>query len=834
MKGIRLGLNQLKQDWRAGELTVLALALVIAVASLTSVSFFTSRIHSALESQASALLGGDLLLSSRDPISEERLQQLRGLDLEVANTISFPTMAIANDNSQLVSLKAVSTNYPLRGNHRISYELFAADQVVEGGPAVGTVWVGSRMLTALGIRVGETLYIGNRQLKVAAVLTSEPDQSGGMLFSLAPRLLMTIEDLESTGLLGPNSRIRYNLLLTGEDDVIQQLRKEWKDSLDNDERLRSVKDARPEIRTALARGESFLNLAALVSVLLAAAAVAMATQRYVKRHMDGCAIMRCIGAPQALITHIYLTKMMLLGLIASALGITLGYAAQWGLVALLGPLLGIDLPVAGIWPVLLGFFTGMIALVGFAIPPIMSLKDVPMLRVLRRDFGGIKVNVVSAYGAGILAFIALVLLQAQDIKLASAIVLGLALLLAALGVVAFVLLLLLKPIEQRSGRAWHLGLVNISRRKRSSLIQMTGFSIGLMALLLLAVVRTDLLDEWDGRLPIDTPNRFLINIQTDQIPAIESFFAQESLNTPQLYPMVRARLTEINEVGVIPEMFTTDRGKYLARRDFNLSWSEALPDDNEVVTGRWWSQDDLSDATKLNQISLEQGFAEELGLKVGDTMTFKIAEQNIIVTITNIRSLRWDTFRANFFVMVPPGLLEDTAATYISALYLPTEQHQVLNRLVQSFPNVTVLDVESIITQVRGIIERVTSAIEYVFLFTIAAGLMVMYAAIYSTRDERVHEAAIMRTLGARRSQLLSGIVMEYTGLGLLSGLVASMTAGAVGVVVAQRVFDLTYVPGPELWLSGMLIGAVGVGAAGTLGTRFVVNQSPLKTMRSI
>ena len=830
MNHFPLALRHLHREWRAGELKVLAMALIIAVASVTSVNFFTSRIHQALTGQANDLLGGDLVYLSDNGIDVERVARATELGLQSAKTVEFPTMVLAGEKNQLVALKAAGAGYPLRGHNRTAPRLFAADVEVTGGPEPGTAWGGSRLLTILGVDVGDEITVGNINLKVAAVLTSEPDQSEGVLFNIAPRLLMHTDDLPATDLVQPASRVVYRLLLAGDPEAIGQIRQEWEPKLKQGESLHDVQDARPEVRSALNRGEHFLALAALVSVLLAGAAVAMATRRFISRHLDNCAIMRCLGAEQSMISRLYLTQMVVLGLLASVVGILIGYLAQWGLMLFLAPLAGIDLPAPSLWPVALGLITGMVTLLGFAVPPILQLKNVPTLRVLRRDLGGLQINALSAYGIGILAFMVLVLFQAQSLKLATAIVAGLLLVLLMLALVAGGLLLLLRPLRKKGGAAWRFGVVNISRRSGHSLIQMVGFGVGLMALLLLAVVRGDLLSEWENRLPADAPNRFLINIQPDQLDGVRQFLRSEGVEPPLLYPMVRARLVQINGQPVVPDDFKTDRAKRLVQREFNLSWAKEVQSSNAVTSGNWWQPEDYGKPL----FSVEQSLAKELGLGLGDTLTYNVAGQLFSAKITSLRRINWESFKANFFVVAPPGLLEKYPVNYITGFYLPTEQHAVLNRMVQQFPNITVLDVATILDQVRAIIEQVILAVEYVFIFTVLAGLMVMYATIHATLDERIREAAVLRTLGARRSQLMSSIVLEYAGLGLLSGLVGSIAAGAIGMVIADQVFDLTYVPGPTLWLSGMLIGAIGVGLAGTLGTRFVLNQPPLRTLQRI
>jgi putative ABC transport system permease protein len=828
MSGFRLAMRHLDREWRAGELKVLAMALVIAVASVTSVNFFTSRIHQALTGQANDLLGGDLIYISDSGIAEQRVTRALELGLRSARTVEFPTTVLAGEKNQLVALKAAGSSYPLLGHNRVAPKLFATDNQVDGGPVPGTVWGGSRLLTMLGVDVGDEITVGNIDLKVAAVLTSEPDQSEGVLFNIAPRLLMHTDDLPATGLVQPASRVVYRLLLAGDADTIGQIRQEWESKLLQGESLHDVQDARPEVRSALNRGEHFLALAALVSVLLAGAAVAMATRRYISRNLDNCAIMRCLGAEQAVISRLYLTQMVMLGLLASVVGIAVGYIAQWGLMLFLAPLAGITLPAPSLWPVILGLVTGMVTLLGFAVPPILQLKNVPTLRVLRRDLGGLRISALSAYGVGVIAFAILVLFQAQDLKLAAAIIGGLLMVLLMLALVAGGLLLLLRPLREKGGSAWRFGVANISRRSGHSLIQMIGFGVGLMALLLLAVVRTDLLSEWVNRLPEDAPNRFLINIQQDQLDGVRQFLRSEGVEPPLLYPMVRAYLEQINGKAILPDDFKTDRARRLVKREFNLSWAKEVQFGNSITSGSWWQPDDHGKPL----ISVEQSLAKELELGLGDSLTYNVAGQRFSARISSLRQVNWESFKANFFVMAPPGLLDNYPVNYITGFYLPTAQYDVLNRLVQQYPNITVLDVATILDQVREIIEQVIMAVEYVFIFTVLAGLMVMYAAIHATLDDRIHEAAVLRTLGGRRSQLMSSIVLEYAGLGLLSGLVGAIAAGTIGMVIANQVFDLTYVPGPTLWLSGMLIGAIGVGVAGTLGTRFVLNQPPLKTLR--
>ncbi len=829
MIALRLALRQLARDWRASELGVLALALVIAVAAVTSVAFFTDRIHRALATQASDMLGGDLALRSRSAIESERIELLQTLGMEYAQTVEFPTMVIADGESQLVALKAVSDGYPLRGQLRASSRLFAPDAQVDDAPVPGQAWAAVSLYSKLGLQVGDYIDVGDTRLQLTRVLTSEPDQTQGMMFAIAPRLMIHEQDLATTGLVQSSSRLSHQLLIAGDSTTINSLRDEWQPRLLPGQSLMDVQDARPEVRTALERADAFLGLASLVSVLLAGTAVAMAARRYVQRHLDHCAVMRCVGASQQTIGRIYLFQLLLLALSASVLGTIIGYLGQWALVAVLGPLANFELPAAGWWPWLLGVLTGFITLLGFAMPPIMQLRNVPTLRVLRRDLGAAAPNALLAYGAALLAILSLVLVQANNLKLALASLGGLLLVLMLLGLVAWLMLLLLRRGVHHGRAAWRVALMNISRRGNSSVLQMVGFSIGLMALLLLAVVRTDLMDEWQGRLPADTPNRFLINIQSEQLPAVQQFFQQQQAVVPDLYPMVRARLVAINGTTIDPTAFDTERGQRLAQREFNLTWTDEVPAENEVIAGQWWQ----ANSTRA-QLSLEDGIAEALGVKLGDVMLYQIGGFDFEAEVTSLRTVEWDTFRPNFFVIAPTAVLDSYPASYISGFYLPPAQHELLNALVQQFPNITVIDVAGIIDHVRSIVDRVVLAVEFVFLFTLAAGLMVMYAAIYSTLDERLREAAVMRMLGARRDQIMRSLMLEYAGLGMLSGLVAAIVAGGVGMIVASQVFELSYIPGPSLWLGGMLLGALIVGIAGTLGTRRVVVQPPLQVLQRV
>ncbi len=830
MKGLTLALRMLRRNWRAGEMRVLLLAVVIAVASLTSVNVFTDRIERALSYQANTLLGGDLVVSSDYPIPEQYSEDAQTQGLQAVRAQEFPSMVVAGDNSALVMVKAVTEGYPLRGHLQLADQPFGPIREATGIPASGTIWVERRLLDKLGIGVGAILTVGHSELKVTAIIAHEPAKAAGNLFSLAPRLLVNMNDLAATRLVQPDSRIKHQLYLSGSPEQIARYRPVLETRLTAGEQLLGIENARPEMRNAMQQARRFLGLSALVSLLLAGVAIAMAIQRFVRNHLDSCAVMRCLGASQSLIMQVHVSQILLLGIGASIIGVLAGYLAQAGLNTILGTLLETELPAPSLAPAGWGALTGLVTLIGFGVPPLLRLKNIPALRVLRREMGGQRASAVAVYGMGLSAFSLLVFLQAGDARLTGYVLGGTAATLLLLGLLAWLLILGLKRARGRAGVAWRFGLANISRRSGTSILQVVGFGLGIMALLLLALVRTELLEQWQQRLPPDAPNRFLINIQPQQVDSVRQFLLTEGLKEINLLPMVRGRLTHINSEPVSADNYSEESTKQLVAREFNLSWASKLQDDNQIVAGRWWRNSDWGEP----YISVEAGIAKALGLKLGDLLTYRIGSSEFTARITSLRSVEWDSFRANFFVLATPGLLEQFPATWITSFYLPKEHQPLLNRLVQQFPNITVIDVDALMSQVRLIIDRVTLAVEYVFIFTLLAGLVVMIAAIHTTMDERIRETAILRTLGARRGQLLQGIMAEFAGLGLLAGVVAASAATLTGYLLASQIFNLPYVPNINIWLSGIVIGSIGIGVAGTLNTRSILKHSPLRTLRGL
>ena len=822
-----LALRLLWRDHRAGELALIAAAIVIAVASVTTVGFFADRVHQALGRQANQLLGADLVIAADRPVAGELEAEARARGLSVARMMRFPSMAIRGDRNILASVKAVTHGYPLRGELRIANEPYGAERRADGVPQPGTAWVDERLYTQLALAPGDRVELGRVAFAVTAIVTHEPDAAVGFINS-APRVIINEADIEATGLVQPGSRVGYRLQIAGSAETIDTYREWAVKQLRPGQRMEGIRDARPEIRSALDRAEKFLSLAALVSVILAAVAIGLSARRFLQRHLDACAMMRCLGASQATVVRLYLVHFVVLGLIASAIGCALGIAAQAGLAYWLGSLVSVELPRPGALPAVHGLLTGLALLLGFALPPLAALGRVPTLRVLRRDLGAPRAGGLITYAAGFAVIALMILWKAEGLRLGAMVIGGFAAAMVAAGLLTWLLLKAASALRTQ-GVTWRYGIANLRRRTLGSVIQVIALGIGMMALLVLTLVRHDLLYAWRTSLPSDAPNRFVVNIQRDQVQALQAFFEQHGVKKAILYPMVRARLVQINDRPVSSADYPDERARRLVDREFNLSWVERMQADNQLSAGRWWSG-----AKPGRQFSLEDGIAETLGIRLNDLLTFDVAGEPVSARVTSLRKVDWDTFNVNFFVVAPPGVLEQYPATYVTSFYLAAGNAALLASLVREFPNLLLIDVAQVMGQVQKMMDQVARAVQFIFLFTLLAGLTVLYAAIASTQDERLYQATIMRTLGASRAQLRKAILAEFAVLGLLAGLLAAAGASALSYVIATRILNLPYTFSSTVWLVGALAGAVGIAIAGYAGTRGVLNVAPLKAMREI
>ena len=645
-------MRMLRRNWAAGELRVLLLALVIAVASVTTVGFFADRVQAALDRQANELLGGDLVVIGDKPLPPEFAEAAQRNGLAIAQTRAFPSMVSGGSGVNLAEIKAVSAGFPLRGRIRISDSPDTLGAEVAGGPKPGTVWIGTALAQRLGLKVGDPLQVGRARLQVAAIITREPD-SVLDYFGIAPRVLMNDADVEATRLVQVGSRVGYRLLVSGEDKAaVQRFRTEMQPKIGRGQRMEGVRDARSEVRTALERAQRFLGLASLLSVVLASVAVALAARRFSQRQIDAAAMMRCLGATQADLFAIHAWQFAALGLAACALGSLVGYAAQGVLAAWLTGFFTVTLPLPGPMPALRGAVIGFVLLLGFTLPPLLRLRNVSTLRVLRRDLAAAEPLSAAAFALGLAALCALIVWQAGDVKLGSIAVGGFAAALAVAAIAGYAMIRLVARLRGAASGPWRYGLANLRRRTGASLVQIMALGLGLMAMLMLTLVRTELITKWQQSMPADMPNRFAINIQSDQLPEVKSHFAALKLATPDLYPMVRGRLVAIGDRSGRAGDFKDERAKRLVEREFNLSWAEKNRPDNKIVAGAFWTPE-----SKEPQFSVEEGLAKTLGIKVGDALTFDVAGSRFTAKVTSLRKVDWDSFKPNFFVIASPSLL---------------------------------------------------------------------------------------------------------------------------------------------------------------------------------
>ena len=825
-----LAWRQLRRDMTAGDIRILLAALVLAVVAVTAVGFVTDRAGRALAMEANRLLGGDAVIRGDAPIGSAVRAAVAANGLQRTETIELQSMIRAGDDLKLGDLRALGEGFPLRGVFRI-VDATGNERDAGGLPAAGTLWMTRAGADALNAQLGDDIGIGDSQLRLSALVVQEPDAALDY-FNVAPRVFLNLADLPATGLVQEGSRIRYRLVVAGDAAAVERFTRTARASLARGQRLETVSDARPEIRSALDRAGRFLGLAALVSVVLAAVAVAMAARRHSERHLSGAAVMRCLGASQRTLVGIHVGELLLLGLFACSIGVALAFGLQWAVGEWLAQKLGLSIPPAGWLPAVQGIGVGMVVLLAFGAPPVLALRRVPALRVLRRDLDPTEPSAWLVAFAGFSGLALLLWWKAGSATLGSAMLLGIAATLAVLAALAWLLIVLVRRLRSRLRGSLRYGLANVSRRAGTSIAQVSALGLGLMALLLLTFVRTDLLDRWQVSLAQDAPNRFIINVQQDQLEAVRMHMQAKGIAAPTLYPMIRGRLIERNGQPTTGANYAAEdrEGQRRAEREFNLSVAETLRDDNRVTSGKFWPAKKLA----MPEISVEEDFAESLGWKLGDTIAFDIAGQRFQAKVTSTRSVDWESFRPNFFVVASPGALAGYPASYITAVSVTPQQSRFTAELVGQFPNVSVIDVDAVLKQVRSTADQVSTVVEAVFYFSLAAGVLVLLAAVSASQDERLLEGGVMRVLGGSRRQLRLAQASEFAAIGLLSGLVAAIAASILSGVVATRVFDLPWEPNFAMAAIGGGLGMLAALAAGLFATRRVLDAPPSVTLREL
>jgi putative ABC transport system permease protein len=827
VKALRFAIRSFPRELRSGEVLVLLAAVVVAVAALTAVGFLTDRIGKAVARQANEVLAADLRLRSQEPIPASWTELALDHGLQIANTTSFPSVVYHGESSTLSTILAVSAGYPLRGRLRIADEPFGVERETDGIPGKGEVWADGSLLARVGAEVGDTLEVGNSELVISAVLTYRPDQSIGFA-SLAPALLMQEAELATTDLIGTGSRVAYALLVAGDDEAVAAYGAAIEPDLPDSLRLRSAEESSERAFAAADRAQRFLSLTAVISLLLSAVAIAMSARRFAQRRMDTVALMKSLGASQRFVISVSVLQLLAIGIIAVVLGSVTGFVAESTLSLMIADIIAGDLPQPGLAPVLLAMGSALLLLAGFALPSLIQLKNTPPLRVLRHDAVAPAPSRILVVGASLAAVTALLYQSIGDARLLLIVLGGLGVIAALLYVLGRALVALLGRFRSGVGVAWRYGLANVARRGRVSTVQVVAFGLGLTVLLLLTLVRTDLLEGWRQTLDEQAPNHFLINIQPDETESVAAIFAQHGIDPPLLSPMVRARMTHINGESVKEREYPEEGGEWFANREQNLSWASTLSDSNEILEGDWWPADYAGEAL----VSIEQEQAQETGLGIGDLLEFDVAGQQLSARIASVREVNWDSFQPNFFLVFSPGALNDFPATYVASARIEPDKKPALVELIRAHPTVSAIDLESILRQVRGIIEKASLAVQAVFIFTLAAGIAVLFAAVQSTIDERRFESAMLRALGASRRVVFAGVMTEFAALGAAAGLLASAGASVLSMVVARELFDLPYQFNPMIWVVGLAAGVLLVCLSGYLAARGAINSAPVEVLR--
>ena len=854
------------RDWRGGELRLLFLALVLAVTSVTGIALFTDRLERALLLESANMLAADRVLHTREPAPPEIINEAEQRGFRTAGTLSFTSMAFSGSGNMLVAAKAVSDAYPLRGEVITTMQPFTRGAPVASGPPPGEVWLESRALPALGVEVGDTVFVGETELLLGAVIIAEPDRGqGGIVDNAGPRLMLHMDDVAATNVVQLGSRVSYRSLFAHDDfDALDEFELWVRDTFEGNYYIRDVREESEEIAEALERAEGYLLLGSLFAVLLAGLAIALSARRYSERHYDYVAILKTLGCTSARISAIYLLIQLKLATVAVLLGSLLGYLVHEGILRALQASLQVELPLPGAQPYVVGALTAFICLLSFALPPLLALRETPPLRVLRKDLTQTRFSDRIPYAFGLGGSIFLIYWYSQDLVLTTLLVVGVAGTGLLLSLVSLLFLASSGSAGMKAGNAWKLAMTAVRRRRRQNVLQVMVFSVTIMSLLILTLLRTDLIEDWQAQLPEDTPNLFMMNVTGAQVENIEAFFAGNDVNANAFYPLISARVRTINgaepapdadldgeegggsslldnnqmqddlpegaaaegEAGAEEDAGRQVRGR-LSRRQ--VTWAVELPPDNRVTAGEWWGEDH-----RPGLVSIDEEYADWLNIGIGDVLEFEINQQFVSAEVANLRSVRWDNMQPNFFIIFTPGTIDHLGATFLSTVRLESGQKLLLNDLIRQFPTIVVVEVDALIEQIQTIIGQVTSAIELIFVLVLGAGALVLLSCVSASLDERFHENAILRTLGAGRRLILTSLLIEFSFIGIVAGVIATLGAEGGLFYLQEQVFEQDFNLHYWVWFAGPALGAVIIAVLGVNSTRKVVSTSPLTVLRRV
>ena len=820
MSSIRLAWKLLRRDWAGGELRILILALMVAVTGVSSINFFSERIRIAMVEESSNFIGADLQLTGPREADPKWLDKASDEQLTMAKSLIFASVVASDNAFQLATVRTVETVYPLKGSLQLATidtsGKRSSSEALNHKPSSGEVWVDNQLFTKLAIKLGDSIEVGSAEFVVSGIIESEPGK-GGSLLNFIPLLIMNMDDVEQTEVLQPGSRFNWQYQFAGSSDDIERYSTWLSEAKDSTWSIVGGTEGVPSLQRTLKRAQSFLGLASLASLLLAGIAIAMVANRYAEHHFDHSALLRCFGASQSLVLKIYGSNLFVLGLLTSITGSFTGYLVHLGLVELMQSLLPENLPQPGIQSFFIAISIGMIALTGFALPALIRLGAVPPLRILRRDLSPVSMNSYMTYGLTFLSIGVIMWWLTSDIQMVLIFLLGGTVASYVLTFIAKLFLKLGLSFQRYMTGSVRFGFSQLGRHDKASAIQILAFGLALLVMMLIFLLRTDLLDSWRSKLAKDTPNHFIVNVEPFDVERMETFFQSRDIKTSGLFPMIRSRVK-------LPE----EKPKKI-NREINITWSTELPEHNEFEGGEWSPEKTESG---LPAMSLETKFAEIWGLKIGDVVGFDTGGRTYQGEVTSFRSVKWDSFKPNFLIMFTGDEIKDLPSTWMTSFYLAPEDKYQLQGLVDEFPAVTLLELDAIMEQVQRIIEQLSIAIEYILLFVVIAGLMVLLATIQSTMDERIFESTVLRTLGASRRYLRNSLMTEFSLLGLLAGLMSAAGTEVVSFGLYKYVFELPYAFHPWLWMIGPISGILIISTAGNLAARTVITQPPMNSFR--
>ncbi len=827
MNQLALAIQFLRRDSRSGELTLLMLALIIAVTSTTAISLFANRMNRTLHYQAAEFLAADLVLSSPERISDAVQDKATSLSLQQSNTTEFSSVLIENDEFLLASIKAVSKNYPLQGRLKIRSETYAQDKTITHGPKLGEAWVELRVLTALKLAIGESFTLGEKRFLISQVISYEPDKRGD-LYSFSPRVMINKSDLVATEILQPGSHVHHLFQFSGTEANILRFKQWLKPQLNASQRVLDIYEDRPQLGAALQKAERYLGLSSIVVVLISGVAIAMAARRYSERHFSSTAILRCLGYPQNAVLTLFLWQFLLIGLIASAIGCVLGWLSQALLLELLADLLPANIAEPSFLALVFGLLIGIVVLFTFALPPLLRLKQVSPLRVLRRDLAPLPSSAWLVYGLAFALLVSLISYYTADLKMTLSIVGSAVISLCILGSLVYGLLIALGYLLPYLSLSWRFGLQGLVKNRRAVIVQILAFSLTLMAILLSFIVRSDLINDWQKQLPENAPNHFALNVFAGQKQAFKQDLNQQGIAVHQFYPIVRGRLVAINQVPVQKIVTKESQGERAIHRDLSLTWTKEVPQDNPIIAGHWAS------SRPPGLVSIEQKLAKSLQVSVGDHLTFTIGSEQINAQVDSIRKVNWDTMQPNFYMIFSEGSIESFAHTYITSFYVSNDNKQGLTVLLKKYPAIMLLDVNFLLQQLKKILAQLTAAINYLLYFALVAGFLVLFSSVQASLDARIYEGVLMRTLGAKRCFLQKIQGLEFMMLGLIAGILAVLMTELIVYALYHWILKMDFKVNLVLCLLFPVASALLIGMAGLWGTRSVVKQSPIYVLREL